>query len=144
LPENLMFEFEVSTPIDAAKSAIGDPIQATLLRAVKKGNQTVAPRGAILRARLVKVERMGYARPAYLIGLEPATLEFGNARARFFGLLEAVGPFFGASGQVKVALGRENVPGRGEFWVTGGHGPALPRGTRLVWRTFPERNEEKK
>lgn len=144
LPDNLMFEFELATAVDAAKSAIGDPIQATLLRAVKKGDQTVAPKGAILRARLAKVEKMGFARPAYLISLEPVTLEFGNVRARFFARLEAVGPFFGTAGQAKVELGRENAPGRGEFWIMSGQSLALPRGTRMVWRTFPKGTEEKK
>jgi hypothetical protein len=56
LPETFQVTLELESPVDSETSAVGDPIAARLLAAIKSNGQTVVPKGAILHGRIVRLD----------------------------------------------------------------------------------------
>jgi hypothetical protein len=58
LPADLPFQLALTTPIDSATAAAGDPFRAELTRAIRdKRNGILVPKGAAVRGRIVRIER---------------------------------------------------------------------------------------
>ena len=66
LPEEFEASLTLDTPIDSDTSAIGDPITASLQRSIKRENETVVPKGAVLHGRITRLDMTGGRRYADL------------------------------------------------------------------------------
>ncbi len=151
-PRGALVDMVLQTPIDCDKSAIGDPLEAALLRPVKTlPHGTALPKGAVFRGRVTRVEnRRARARTEYcVIGLTLGAGEAPGIRAAFSGTLEAAGisatrayyvPFSGL-GQANIGMWssvpNETAPPRpneGVFYIRGAK-PRITAGFRLLWRT---------
>jgi hypothetical protein len=57
LPAGLHFAGRIVTPIDSETAAAGDPVEVALRQPLRDGENTIAPAGALLHARLSRVEQ---------------------------------------------------------------------------------------
>ena len=107
LPAGLNLDVRLETDIDSTSAASGDPVVAILQRDVKSKGQVLAPKGAKLRGRLVRLERgSSRAFDYYTVGLQFSILEFGNVRAR---TAAVVGNIAGGLGISLLAPGRPST-----------------------------------
>jgi hypothetical protein len=65
-PPGRHFTLALSRPIDTATAAAGDTVTATLTGPIRKGTTVLAPRGAIVTGRIVKIERQ-YQPPSWTL-----------------------------------------------------------------------------
>ncbi len=155
LDPGLSFEIQLKTPIDSRKAAVGDPITATLQEPVKEEGKRLVPKGAVLNGRIRRLERHKGKVDFFLVGLELDGLEFGDRQARFFGVMEQIGPkpssvesrgVYGRYGrgvsapQAAFANIVQDAPGIGAFVVKGDR-LRLPAGLRMRWVTAPADTE---
>ena len=59
LPDDFTADLALVTPIDSRTTAVGDPVDATLLHGIKHGHALVAPKGAILHGRIAQLQNQG-------------------------------------------------------------------------------------
>ncbi len=155
LPQAARFDLILETAIDSATSAIGDEVSARLESDVKKGGTVLIPKGARLRGRITRLERVSAPAPHFEVRLTFFTLEFGQRQADFTARLEAIVVAGGASTyqtralRVPYAGNRQTYilmadtppsPGVADLVITGVRAE-LPRGLRLVWRTGDKEGE---
>ncbi|MCX6622215.1 MAG: hypothetical protein NTY38_14330 [Acidobacteria bacterium] len=152
LPPGLILGVRLETGIDSSSAASGDQIFAVLEHDVKSKGQLLAPKGAKVQGRLLRLER-GTNRnfDFYTIGLEFSILEFGNVRAR---TAAVVGNIAGGLSNSFLAPGRMvdrpvswghvvvQQAEAGVFYLKGSR-VQMPRGLRLSLRTGMLPNEEK-
>jgi hypothetical protein len=133
LPAGLLVETRLDQTIDSRISAIGDLLTARLTSAVKKDGRVVAPKGAVLRGRLRRLEP-GMARGPYLaVELEFTELEWDQTTARWKARLHTAGPLVGAARNA-LAVPPDQPPGRATLLLAGGR-VRLPQGFRMLWVT---------
>ena len=126
LPPGLILEAQLNSPVAFGKTAIGDYLECRLTSPARIKGRVMVPKGATLRARVVKLER-GMARTEILrVGLRLEEVEFPGAKAFASAILEDAGPTMLRS--LRVAVDRAGI-----IWITG-NTPELARGMRLVWR----------
>lgn len=151
LPPHLVLEFVLESPVDLENAALGDPVRAALGRPVVHQGQVLAPQGATVLGRLVRLERNTVPYPHYVVGLEFDTLETAAGRIEFSATLEDVSAAPGLIRQAKTLdptfdrrrrvprldiLVRERQEGRGVLhWDA--RQPRIRRGLRMRWRTEP-------
>lgn len=152
LPSELDIDIKLETPIDVAKSAVGDPLRAIVARDAKRKGQVIVPKGAVVTGRLVKLQRQPRDRFTFWIaGLEFNKVEFGdqfaelNARldASITGQLPFTGPEL-AQMRTWRNLPDDRLDDRriGILYIKGETGRIMA-GSRLIWRTLSPNNEEK-
>ena len=155
LPAGLSLVTALETEIDSEKSAVGDLIQARVLKDVKQQDRLMVPRGAMLTGRIRSLGRHPDYPEYFVVGLEFSEVEFGNSRGRFLAQMENRQAFPGATRQLSFSRttvsgtvlgdGRSEttrnttrttveLPGVGLFFIEASR-VRLPRGFRLVWRT---------
>lgn len=84
LPADLDVDFALETPVEAGRTAVGDPIVAKVLRDVKRKGTVYVPKGASVIGRLAHMSPVKSARgDGWLIGLDFRRVEFQN-RYSFF------------------------------------------------------------
>lgn len=77
VPGGLPFTLELTTRIDSATAAAGDPFAGKLTTPIRDGRKEFVPAGAIVRGRIAKVATV--QRPGLvLIVLRPETIEIGG------------------------------------------------------------------
>lgn len=82
LPDDFLAEIELTTPIDSASAAVGDPVEARLVRNLKDHGRLVAPKGATLPGRITRLEK----RPkSFVFGFAFRSLEFTGSRSTLTG-----------------------------------------------------------
>jgi len=147
LPAGTALYLILETPIDFAKSAVGDAVTARLDNSIKADGAVVIPKGARVNGRITRLERVAGRIPHYLLQLRFFAVEFGQSRADFTAHLEGVVVAGGSStfqnGFVRmpyagrrtylVVLEKAPAPGEGALVITGDR-VDLPRGLRMVWR----------
>jgi hypothetical protein len=145
LPAGVRFECRIVTPIDSDTSAAGDPIQAVLSSPIHdKKHGTVAPAGAHLNGRLMRVEQQAEIGSDFQIGVQWESLEVGGQSAPLravpavvprHGSLAAnfAGPF--------VLSSTDAADGIGTFIFPSGRSTRLLRGLDSAWVTIS--SEEK-
>jgi hypothetical protein len=134
LPPNVEVELLVKNGIHIEKSAIGDPVRATLLRPVKLGEKVLAPKDAVVSGRISRMEqRQGRLGRLFVIGVLFESIEHGKRRGPFRGHLDAVS-FPSNRRYVVVPSGKDDLPGEGMFAVYGDQSDAVFN-LRMVWRT---------
>lgn len=82
LPAGLPFTMVLAQPIDSATAAAGDPIRATLAAPLRDGQQVLVPRGAVVNARIVRIERRRSSDLTIALRLE--TIETGGIPQPFY------------------------------------------------------------
>ncbi|MFN7992281.1 MAG: hypothetical protein U0Q18_01685 [Bryobacteraceae bacterium] len=88
LPPGISLELSLDDDIDLQNAEIGGPVRATLARALKNGESILAPEGARVAGRLVRLERESQPFEHYIVGLEFDTLQFSGGTARFMATLQ--------------------------------------------------------
>lgn len=146
VPAGTVFEVALDTPLDPQNAAIGEPVAARVVRV--KGDAAVAP-GAMLRGRLVRVEREVTQSPVYHLGLEFDTLDAGSGALPLSATMESAGPAAGLIRQtrhmeptfIKGSKGRMDVlvrevqKGQGILLWEARQGP-VPKGLKMTWRVL--------
>ncbi|MBL8175877.1 MAG: hypothetical protein JNK48_14470 [Bryobacterales bacterium] len=151
LPPDLEFQLELRTPIEAGTTAVGDALEAFVVKDVKLKNTILLPKGAKITGRVWKLERLQTpSRTEWVAGLLFQRFAFDH----FYGELHArlVPPVPGSSSPWERVdslrshtIVREQPaasPRIGILNLKGERGK-LPAGTRLYWRTLPLSREEK-
>jgi len=82
LPDDLVSEFSLITPIDSQTSAVGDAVQARLYRAIKVDGRVTAPKSALLNGRITRLQKAGHY---YVISIALASLDAGDDYAELSG-----------------------------------------------------------
>jgi hypothetical protein len=141
LPAELQLELQMDSEIDLEKSAAGDPVSATLTRAVKHSRKVLLPKGARFSGRITRLQHYRAAQSGHIVGLRFDLAEFEQARAPIFANLDQVlwvggfGPSSRSARANRVPLERIERPGEGLFFVPSPR-LRLPRGLRMIWRTL--------
>lgn len=93
LPKRAVMELSLETEIAPDSAAAGDPVRAVLSKAVKQGEQVLAPEGAVAEGRLMRMEREAQPFPHYVIAMEFTSLEWAGGRVDLHATMEdASGP----------------------------------------------------
>ncbi|MCU1273118.1 MAG: hypothetical protein JWO48_549 [Bryobacterales bacterium] len=101
LPPSLRIDLTLESDIDPENAALGDSVRASIARPVENAGQLIAPEGAIVHGRLVRLERAEQPFDHYIVGLEFHTLETADGRVDFFATMQDAGPVSGLLRQAK-------------------------------------------
>jgi hypothetical protein len=101
LPPSLRIDLTLDSDVDPERAALGDSVRATITRPVQNDGQLIAPEGAIVHGRLVRLERADQPFDHYIVGLEFHTLETADGRFDFFATMQDAGPAAGLMRQAK-------------------------------------------
>lgn len=150
LPPHLTLELALESEIDSQTAFVGEPVQAVLTSPLKKGEKELAPKGAVVHGRLVRLEKYNQPFDHYVVGLEFHTLEYGGQRAEFTATMRKAS---GSPALVKEAktldptfdrrrkgfmqiLVNEQQSGQGILhWKA--DKPLIGRGVKMLWETEP-------
>jgi hypothetical protein len=136
LPPDLRFTLELTQPIRADTAAAGDPFTARLAGPLiswsGKTMVTLAPKGTVVKGRLMRVE-FRIPDDQLVLMLKPETLEIPGATAR----LRATRDFEGSntSHNEEIPLRQPNEVDSGGFIFRGIH-TVIPKGLRSDWHTL--------
>jgi hypothetical protein len=147
LPEGAMLEIALDSEIDLQNARAGDPVRATLTRAIRSGSGVMAAEGAAVFGRVVRLEQESMPFPMHEIGLEFDAIEMDGRTAKFAATMIEAGPAPGLIRQKKTIdptftrrraarleiLVREVQRGQGILHWDDRKGP-LPRGLKMKWR----------
>lgn len=149
LPPRLLLELVLDSTVDLETAALGDEVRAVLGRQLVHQGQLLAPQGAAVLGRLVRLEKNSIPYSHYVVGLEFDVLETPAGRLQFAATLEDVAPAAGLIRQARTMdptfdrhrrvprldiLVRERQEGRGVLhWDA--RQPRIRRGLRMRWRT---------
>lgn len=151
LPAGTVFEVALDSPLDPQRASIGEAVLARIVKV--KGDVAVAP-GALLRGRVVRVEREITQSPVYQLGLEFDTLEAETGSLPLSATMESAGPAAGlirqtkrleptfakhSKGQMNVLV-REVQKGQGILLWEARQGP-IPRGLKMTWRVLGDERD---
>ena len=143
-----VFEVALDSPLDPQRASIGEAVQA---RVVKVRGDTAVTAGALLKGRVVRVEREITQSPVYQLGLEFDTLEAEGGSLSLNATMESAGPAAGlirqakrieptfaksSKGRVDVLV-REVQKGQGILLWEARQGP-IPRGLKMTWRVVED------
>jgi hypothetical protein len=147
LPQGALVELSLDANLNPAAMGLGDRISASVARTTKDGNRVSIPQGAVVRGRLVRLEKQSMPFPIYEIGLEFDTLETDGRSIPFSASMVEAGPAAGLLQQTKRLdptfnprsksrmdiLVREFQHGQGILHWDARHG-VIQRGLRMKWR----------
>ncbi|MCS7023707.1 MAG: hypothetical protein NZV14_02815 [Bryobacteraceae bacterium] len=144
LPPDLEIGVQLENEIVAGVSAIGDPVRGWVVSDVKRKKQIYVPRGAVVKGRLVRMQRLRLNGSVFWqAGLRLERLEFGN---RFVELEATLDPSLSAPLPAWRSAAREPFfilresnsedPRTGILFLRGEQAK-VAAGTRLYWRTLP-------
>lgn len=151
LPPRAELELALESEIDPERTALGDVVRAVLADSLREGQTILAPRGATVLGRVVRLERYGQPVDHFVIGLEFHTLEFGGKKAEFRATMQKAGPSAGLMQQAKrmdpvfdrkrkkaflQILVNEQQRGQGILhWQA--KNPIVEKGLRMRWEVEP-------
>jgi hypothetical protein len=133
VPPKLPFELELLTPIDTDTAAAGDPFSARLATALRSSSaRQVAPKGARVEGRLVRVQMVHRAKPEVVVVFRPEIVETtAGVRIPLFAVQEVARNL--KKGTV-IVLPRAWETASGLFRFPGEH-VVVPKGLVSHWRT---------
>ncbi|MBM3774782.1 MAG: hypothetical protein FJW37_06405 [Acidobacteria bacterium] len=152
LPPGSEIELSLDQEIDPEAAALGDSVRAVLARPLRQGQQVIAPEGAAVLGRVVRVEKQVLPFPHYIVALQFHTLDLGASQSRFLATMEDAGPAPGLIRQKKRLdptftrrrsarmdiLVNEQQPGQGVIhWDA--RQQRIRRGLKMRWRVDPGR-----
>ncbi|HZU25661.1 MAG TPA: hypothetical protein VFA04_09070 [Bryobacteraceae bacterium] len=107
LPAGASLELELTSPVSFDESAVGDPVTAGLVRAVRFAELTI-PKGAVALGHIVRLEQYFEPRKYFVVSLDFSSLAFGEKSAVFRARL--IGPRLQA-GSAAVSSGTVELDG---------------------------------
>jgi hypothetical protein len=148
LPPGLHFTGRIVTPVDSETAAAGDPIEVVLRKPLRDGKNSIAPAGALLHARLVRVEQQ--AAGFTIIALRFETMELNGTtiplratadltpmdRSRFAAITSDLGPL-DRSRFTDVTLVSQDAASLDTTVLTVRGARLLVRQLDLRWTTLP-------
>lgn len=162
LPAGVVLDLRLETAIDSSSVRVGDAVTARLASDAVHKKKVLIQAGAVVTGRLRRLEKSDEVKPHYIVGLEFATIETGQTRARFYGELDSIQQVAGmartlTTGSAKSAnfsggmvaqgfrlesgstttLHFREIPGVGSFYMVGTHF-SLPQGLKMVWKTLEQ------
>ena len=92
LPSGLSFSFALTTPIETATAAAGDPFKARLKSAIReKRNGVLVPKGAAISGRIIRIERLyGPVYQSLVLALKLETIEAYGVPVPLYARLKSV------------------------------------------------------
>ena len=78
LPDDFRVDLSLYTPIDSNQTMVGDQVQLKLDQPIRSGSKVLVPRGALITARVIRLEHRG---ALYELELALESLEFAQGRA---------------------------------------------------------------
>jgi hypothetical protein len=141
VPSGLEIPLKLDAPIDSAHTAVGDEIVAVVSKNVRMGNETILPRGALVRGVIRQLDRHVGNRPYFQIGIEFTEAEYSGRHAVIFGKLEELSAFRGMHRNAvgfNTTLDSPPSPAVGYFYIEG-NSFVIPKGHSLSWLTQPFR-----
>ena len=153
LPPGLTAEVELKAGIDLTSAAVGDPVQAVLVRPLRNGKEIIYPRGSKLEGRITRLQRRRIAEhpPYYVVGLRFSGVAGEGVESEFQASLEDLMPagtvyFLPRRGMLLIDPNfRPQLLGESVSWLAPpepGEGVFLAKvrrifpGLRLQWRTL--------
>ena len=84
IPPGTLITIELRTAVDSGKSAIGDPVEGVVYRAVKAKGDVLLPKGAIVEGRITKIQKLETSQQGFfsIIGLEFQKASLGSRFAQ--------------------------------------------------------------
>lgn len=159
LPAGVTLDLRLESELDSSSTGIGQLLTARLASDAVYKKQVLIPAGATVKGRVRRLERSSEMKAHFIIGLEFSTIEHGDTRARFYGLLDSVQPVAGLSRTLRASSSKsklfsstatlqgftweshaadtmnlQELPGVGSFFMEGTEFK-LPRGLKMTWRT---------
>jgi hypothetical protein len=144
IPGGVDLRVALETPVEEAKSAIGDPVTAILKKEVRLGSGLVAPKGAFLHGRVTHMRRQDGQPAGWAVGFEFFELEWENTRASLKAELVATPSLEtrpAGSFHVRTVIAQA-ARESGTFFVPGQR-LSVRRGFPMHWRTQPPGAEDK-
>jgi hypothetical protein len=126
LPDGLLVEAALNRGIPFDKVAIGDIIEGKVTSGAKYGKKMVVPKGATVRGRILKVEKIYQRTEMRVLTLELFEIEFPGAHAEIHAVPSDITPLAGLGS-------RTAVDKQGIIYISGNR-QELIQGTRIVWR----------
>jgi hypothetical protein len=153
IPAGTLVELTLETPLDPATMNVGDVIKARVLKAIRSGDRTLVPEGAVAFGHLVRLESESIPFPMFQVGLAFESLEISGQTMALTLTMEDAGPHAGLIRQAKRMdptftkrrsprldiLVREVQTGQGFLHWDARKGP-IPRGLHTKWRVAPPKN----
>jgi hypothetical protein len=150
VPAGTVLDLMLDSALDGDKASVGDTVRATLARALRDGDKIVAPQGASVIGRLVRLEKRSLPFPLYDIALEFTGLELNGHTVPLAATMQQAGPAAGLIRQAKHMdptftrhrtarmdiLVHEVQHGQGILMWDARRGP-VPRGLKMTWRIDP-------
>jgi len=148
LPEGLLLELHLQTPILPAQAARGDQVTAVVGRNVKHNGMVLIPKGALAHGRFLGSQRQAGRVPSIAFHLEFTEVSYDGKTVNLAAVLEDCGPVAlpgtrTAVGKPAAAPARTSLAGAAPVIVMQGSRLDLQRGFRMIWRTIPMRNGER-
>jgi hypothetical protein len=146
-PDGAVLELALESSVDLAKQAIGDAVRAVVAKPAKTSDRTIAPQGAVVLGRLVRLQKETRPFPMYEVGIEIEAIEMNGQAVPVSATMIDAGPAAGLLRQAKRldptftrkatnsmnVLVREVQKGQGILLWDARRGP-LPRGLKMKWR----------
>lgn len=143
LPEGLLLELLLQSPVLPAQAARGDPVTAVVGRNVKHKGAILVPKGALAHGRFLGAHRQGGRVPSMSFHLEFTELLLDGKAVGLKAILEDSGPV--ALPGTRTAVWTSPAPGApaAPVVVMQGNRLELHKGFRMIWRTTSSRNGER-
>lgn len=147
IPAGAVLDLMLDSVLDGGKVSMGDAVRATLAKPLRDGDRIVAPQGAVVTGRLVRLEKRTTPFPLFDVALELNAIEINGTAIPLSATMQQAGPAAGLIRQQKRMdptftkrrtnrmdiLVREIQRGQGILMWDARHGP-IPRGLRMTWR----------
>jgi hypothetical protein len=147
VPAGAVLDLMLDSAVDGDKASVGDAVRARLARPLRDGEKIIAPQGASVVGRLLRLEKRSLPFPLYDIALELTGLELDGRTVPLAATMQGAGPAAGLIRQAKRMdptftrhrtarmdiLVHEIQHGQGILVWDARRGP-VPRGLRMTWR----------
>lgn len=136
LPEGIVFQVQLLTPIDAREAHTGDPVEGALTSDIRHDNALLFAKGSPVEGRLIRLQRVN--------GESQAEVQFSSIRATDRRTRFTAVPKLETARNTEQARMRDRieVSGSGQGAVrltTHGNNAVVPRGFKIRWVTVKGR-----
>jgi hypothetical protein len=139
IPGNIDFSMELTEPIDASTAAAGDRFTARLRSPIRESRTTLAPAGARVEGRILRVQISHYPDQSALLVLRPESVEARGGRAPLAATRDLRREIEAArKSRTRILLPFPYERNAGLFEIPGGRA-VLPKGSVSNWRTVSPR-----
>ena len=131
LPDGLLIEAEMDTPLHFPGSAVGDLVEGRVVSDTKRKGVVMIPKGAAVRGRLGPFGPIPARVPTLGVTIRLTEIDLPGGRAEIQGVVDRILP-------LGMAGARLSVDNKGIIFIVSGSRRELARGTRIWWRLEPK------